>query len=156
MKQFELRFQIRGHIEYVLEDVIATLDCGYASHGNFQILTVWVEADNAVDAAFDTVAKLSGLGVGVSRLLEDFVTRQDIAERASVSREAVADWVRQAEELPAFPDVYNIVGGGIWLWADVNEWLEHLCKGDGMGHPTAMDYAKINAAVQFDRVPPVG
>ncbi|MBP2411752.1 hypothetical protein JOF48_000551 [Arthrobacter stackebrandtii] len=37
----------------------------------------------------------------------------------------------------------------------VNDWLEHLGKGDGLGHPTALDYARINAVVQHEQVPPI-
>lgn len=99
------------------------------------------------------------MDVGVIRLYEDLVTRQDIADRTSTTRQAVGNWVRQerrdhrADGGSPFPDPYNIVGRGVWLWSEVNEWLLQRGKGDGLRYPSASDYAKVNAAVRFERAP---
>ncbi len=148
MTKFELQFQIEPASEDVLDNVIAAVDSGYASHGNVHLLTVWTEADTAIDAARQEALRLASLRVVVIRLYEDLVTRQDIADRTGTTRQGVGNWVRQERRTGnnrSFPDPYNVVGGGIWLWSEVNDWLEQVGKADGLAHPTARDYAIFNA-----------
>lgn len=151
MRTFELQFQIQEVSEDILDEVTAAIDSGYASHGNVHLLTVWVEAESAVAAAVQSVDKLADLDVEVIRLYEDLVTRQDIADRTSTTRQAVGNWVRQerrVDESASFPNPYNVVGGGVWLWSDVNDWLAQLGKDDGLAHPTAREYDIVNAMLR--------
>lgn len=150
MSLFELQFQIQPVSDDILDEVIANVDSGYASHGNVHLLTVWMDGETGIDAALSAAGMLTDLGVEALRLYEDLVTRQDIADRTSTTRQAVGNWVRQERRVEgntAFPDPFNVVGGGVWLWSDVNQWLAQVGKDDGLSHPTASDYALFNAAV---------
>lgn len=150
MSTFELLFEIHPVTDDTLDMVVEEIEVGHATHGNTHLLTVWMDGTSALAAARAAVAKLSRLGIIVVRLYEDLVTRQDIADRANTSRQAVGQWIRgerRAGSERSFPDPYNAVGGGIWLWADVNAWLSQFGESDDVAYASRCDFPLINAAI---------
>lgn len=150
MSTFELLFEIHPVTEEVLDGVVEEIDSGHSTHGNTHLLTVWMDGNSALAAAREAVAVLSRLGVVVIRMYEDLVTRQDIADRAQATRQAVGQWIRGERRLSTerpFPDPYHVVGGGVWLWSEVNAWLAQFGDSDDVMHPSRCDYPLVNAAI---------
>ncbi|GAB3717001.1 hypothetical protein GCM10027598_27310 [Amycolatopsis oliviviridis] len=149
MGQYELIFSIDRLEEEHAFEISNTIDVMYSEHGRTSLLTVTSEGDTALTAATDVVAQLeTQFGVIIHRAYEDLVTKADIAGRAGATVQAVGQWVRgvRRKELP-FPEPFNLVSGGVWLWADVNEWLREAGKtyDDEVLHPNHDDLELINA-----------
>ncbi|MDZ7929041.1 MAG: hypothetical protein U5N21_02785 [Rhodococcus sp. (in: high G+C Gram-positive bacteria)] len=120
----------------------------FASQGaGLMIVTTLVRGDDALRAALHAVKELENSGVRVRRSYPDLVSRQDIADRAKVTRQAVGNWVR-GERLgqSPFPTPVTLVSGGAWLWHDVVVWLgpsdielPEIC------YPTLEEHARLDA-----------
>ncbi|ABK75449.1 helix-turn-helix domain-containing protein [Mycolicibacterium smegmatis] len=91
--------------------------------GNLTVVTTLVHAADAIEAGVKAAKALEASGIPVIRTYQDLVTRQDIAERIGVTRQAVGNWVRgeRHDDVP-FPAPVSLVAGGIWLWGDVAGW----------------------------------
>lgn len=150
MSTFELLFEIHPVTEDILDKVVEEVDAGHSTHGNTHLLTVWMEGNSAIVTAREAVTVLSRLGVVVVRLLEDLVTRQDIADRAKSTRQAVGQWIRGERRGSAertFPEPYHTVGGGVWLWSEVNTWLGQFGDADDVAYPSRCDFPLVNASI---------
>ena len=148
MSEFELILAVDALTPEQEDAIYAHCDALISSHGDSTRLTVTAEGTDVLEGAHKIFALLASLGVGTRRMYEDFVTRGDIAQRAGVSRQAVGLWVRgeRLQESP-FPGVYSTVGGGIWLWGEVDGWLrENVTSyaGEGIDYPSRMDYLRLN------------
>ncbi len=111
-------------------------------------MTVSAEGSSAFEAAQSAVANLEQLGVHVQHTSEDLVTRRDIAERLGLTAQAVGLWVRgerHAED--PFPESFNSVAGGVWLWGDVTAWAHRhgLDVEQDVHFPSREDHARIDA-----------
>lgn len=152
MGQFELIFSIDRLEEEHAFEISNTIDVMYSEHGRTNLLTVTSEGDTALAAARDVVTQLeTQFGVVIHRVYEDLVTKADIAERASTTVQAVGQWARGVRQKEVrFPEPFNLVGGGVWLWADVNDWLREAGKAydDDVLHPNRDDLELINAWLQ--------
>lgn len=91
--------------------------------GNLTMVTTLVTAADAVEAGVKAAKALEASDIRVLRTYQDLVTRQDIAERVGVTRQAVGNWVRgeRHDDVP-FPAPVSLVAGGVWLWGDVADW----------------------------------
>ena len=76
--------------------------------------------------------QLQLLGLVVLRLREDLASRNDIAERLGVTRQAVGNWSAETRG-SGFSPPYNDVCGGIWLWGDIVGWAEAHGAYDALG-----------------------
>ncbi|BAH55617.1 hypothetical protein MLGJGCBP_02013 [Rhodococcus sp. T7] len=150
--EFELIFvtpEVSGPGDTRIAAVEELLDIVVESHSGLTLATVTAEGDDAVTAALDAAAVLSSRGLPVVRSYPDLVTRQDIADRAEVSRQAVGNWVRgDRMQSDPFPAPVNLVGGGAWLWGDVVAWLRRQdYKIDDIEFPSMDDHVRIDAAL---------
>lgn len=145
---YELQLEIAAPTENQLEAAEHNVELVYSSHGPAHYLTIWQEAASPFSAAKNAIAQLRKAGIKVRRAVEDLVSRQDIAERLGVSRQAVGNWIRgerRGSGNDEFPAPHNAVGGGVWLWKDVNDWARGIAETDGdVEHLEAKDYALIN------------
>ncbi|MEV8238484.1 hypothetical protein AB0P23_24835 [Rhodococcus sp. NPDC077669] len=125
------------------------LDMVVESHGGLTLATVTAEGSDAVAAALNASAVLAVCGLPPERTYPDLVTRQDIAERAEVSRQAVGNWVRgERVQSHPFPTPVNLVGGGAWLWGDVVSWLRQQERNtDEVEFPSMKDHARIDSHI---------
>nr|BFF01114.1 hypothetical protein GCM10020241_27890 [Streptoalloteichus tenebrarius] len=147
MAPFELIFAV----DEMAEDAVWTLyehfDALVATHGATTILTVTTPGPTAPVAAKNVVPQLERLAnVVVRRCYEDLVNRVDIAERCRTTPQAVGQWIhgKRLRETP-FPEPFNLVNGGVWLWGEVNEWLRRVGKQcDDVHFPCRDDYYEIN------------
>lgn len=110
---------------------------------------VYLEAATAREAADQAVSEIRQLvpAARATRVVEDFVSIPDIAERAGVNRETVRTWVTGSRGPGNFPIARGVVGNGIrvWDWAVVNLWLRrHYELGDDARYPTMLEVAHLN------------
>lgn len=144
MSLYELLFEIHDPAESALEQVEAEFGLLYDRHGSVDHLAVWVHAQSTLDGAKAVADCLDRAGIQAIHLLEDLVTRQDIADRLNTSRQAVGNWVRGNRRDNSFL-TYYLVAGGVWLWGEVVEW----CGNNGISvayakQPTGDDVVTIN------------
>ena len=94
------------------------------------------------------VAQLVAAGVRTHRPHPEQVSRQDIADRAGVTRQAVGQWVRGVRQAATpFPIPYNSVAGGIWFWGDALDWLRR----QGYSQATGLRYPTLDEHIRIDR-----
>ncbi|MFC6011796.1 hypothetical protein [Nocardia lasii] len=129
-----------------IELVEAERDCVVERHGGLTLITVTVAGPAAFAAGVEAVRVLKAAGIAVIRTYADLVTRQDIADRAQVTRQAVGNWVRgERSGSQPFPAPTNLAAGGLWLWRDVNEWLAARgLRHDATEKPTLRTLARLD------------
>lgn len=146
MATYELVFELPPIDEKQEDAIYDRFDALISSHAGSVLLTVSADGPTCGSVVQAVVHWLQRHDITPRRLYEDLVTRGEIAERADVTPQAVGNWVRaDRRESRPFPEPYNHAAGGLWLWAEVNEWLRHLRKDDGMEHPNRRDYARVNS-----------
>lgn len=155
MGQYELIFVVDKLGDSTIASIYEDHDALYAEHGSVNLLTITQVGRTALDAAKRIVTALEvRSGVIFQRAYQDFVSRSDIAERTDSTVQAVGQWVRgeRYKDTP-FPEPYNLVSGGIWLWGEVNEWLRRVHKEhDPIHYPCRTDIDDINRWLTERRV----
>lgn len=142
MPDYEFTFEIPQISEEVEDSIADQLDAVIAEHGGVGTVTVLTEGTDAISAARTAVDELTRLGAAPSRLVDDLVTRTQIAERAGVSRQAVGLWISgQRQSALSFPAPFILTGGGLWLWSEVLPALRELgCEiEDAAEYPSRRD-----------------
>ncbi len=148
-REYELTFDVSGLTEEADDTLSRDFDVlSGVDHDGRESVTLAVSAESAIEAARRAARRMNELRLVVHRLREDLVTRKDIAQRAGVTPQAVGAWIRRERrpgDLP-FPDPFNPVSGGVYLWGEVNEWLRQSGhQSDDWEFPTREDYVLINA-----------
>lgn len=139
-----------------LDRLADQVDAVCTSHANLTVATVLVEGLTALQAGIAAANALRSCALNPTRSYPDLVTVTDIAERASVTRQAVAHWVRGVRHDNSFPPPVNLVSGGVWLWHDVDSWLkEHVTDivSDEVAYPTLEDHARLDTSLLAEEVP---
>lgn len=146
---FEIAFlipELTDAFDPRVTQVEEAMDIVVSSHSGVSVATVIATGSDAVAAGRAASATLSACGLPPKRTYPDLVSRQDIADRLDVSRQAVGNWVRgeRHQEYP-FPAPANLVAGGVWLWGDIAEWLRRTGSDpDDVGYPTLQDHARLD------------
>lgn len=127
-----------------LEDL--DLDAIVATHTGLSIISFVTEGPTAISAVKNAVQTFADIGVRVTRTHPDLVTRQAIAERTELSRQAIGNWIRgERMATDPFPAPVNLVGGGVWLWGDVNNWLKRQDRrADPVQHLNLTDHTILD------------
>ncbi|MFE6923818.1 hypothetical protein ACFVAV_22525 [Nocardia sp. NPDC057663] len=146
---FEFMFVVEGITDAFdprIELVEAHLDCVLERHSELTLVTLAATGTSAYIAGVHAVHILETAGIRVTRTYADLVTRQDIADRAEVTRQAVGNWVRGERcGTQPFPAPTNLAAGGLWLWRDVNKWL----AARGLEHDST-DHLSLDTLAQID------
>ena len=113
---FEIAFlipELTDAFDPRVTQVEEAMDIVVSSHSGVSVATVIATGSDAVAAGRAASATLSACGLPPKRTYPDLVSRQDIADRLDVSRQAVGNWVRgeRHQEYP-FPAPANLVAGG--------------------------------------------
>ncbi|MFC8528401.1 hypothetical protein [Nocardia sp. NPDC057227] len=150
--EFELIFEVpevSGPGDPRIEQVEEHLDIVVQSHSGLTLATVTADGAEVLAAALNAAHILAVCGLRPVRSHPDLVTRQDIAERAEVTRQAVGNWVRgERLRTDPFPVPANLVGGGVWLWGDVVAWLRRQGhETDDLEFPSLSDHTRIDSAL---------
>lgn len=150
---YELIFEVDPLTDTIADTIEDAFDAVVRGHGSQVFVDLIADGPSAVDAAMSAVHGLRSAGVVVRRMVEDLVTRSDIARRAGVTPQAVGAWVRGDRHAgDAFPNPFSWVGGGVWLWGDVDRWLQRVVElGDGDGFPAATDHLAVNVELESNQ-----
>lgn len=147
---FEIAFVVpglEGAFDPRVSQVEEAMDVVASSHSRLSVATVIVPGENAVEAGRHAAAVLSSCGLPPVKTYPDLVSRQDIADRLDVSRQAVGNWVRgDRQQANPFPAPVHMVAGSIWLWGDIVAWLRRTGREcDELEFPTMLDHALLDA-----------
>ncbi|AXQ63904.1 helix-turn-helix DNA-binding protein [Gordonia phage Horus] len=118
------------------------------NYGALTLASVFFDAETAVEAGLHAAKALESAGISVVRTYQDLVSRQDIADRAGTTRQAVGHWVRGARLGGDFPAPTTLVGGGAWLWGDVVAWMRQQgLEVEPTGYPTLADHLSLDRMI---------
>ena len=153
--EYEFTFVVSGvdvDDESSVETLRDSLDAMLSRAGGLDLLTVAYEGESAVQAALEcaTEAKAAAPGLRIQRLDRDLVGVHEIAERTGRSRQNVAQWAngeRKGSGQP-FPCPEGTAGRSrVWLWSEVNAWLDQHGLADDVAHPTRPEMTEIDFAL---------
>ncbi|MEL4506230.1 hypothetical protein AAEX63_15190 [Luteococcus sp. H138] len=133
--------------------VLDSLDASIGGHGPITEIILTAEGSSAELAFRGAVHQLEALGVRVRELRPDLVNRKAIALRSGRTPQGVGLWIRgERHRLKPFPEPFNLAGGGLWLWGEVNAWLREQGEAvDDLALPTRADHVRC-AMWLLDRV----
>ena len=123
------------------------MDIVASSHSGVSVATVIATGSDAVAAGRAASAILSSCSLPPQRTYPDLVSRQGIADRLDISRQAVGNWARgERHQTQPFPAPVNMVAGGVWLWGDIAGWLRRTGRDvdDDLGFPTLEEHARLD------------
>lgn len=150
MDTFELTFYVSGIPQDLADRLIDEFDAmSGQEHDGRYFVTVEADGVDCVSAAKNMHMRLCSLGLQVTRLVVDLVTRGDIATRLDVTRQSVSNWTRGVRR-GDFPAPVNPVAGGAWLWGDVHRWavVNGYLEDDGVSYPSLADLDRFNGWLQ--------
>lgn len=146
---FELSFEVTNLTADAADSIESIYDAVFSTHGRTTVATLLVPGNSAADAASSAIAELRRVGVEALRLVDDLVTRAEIAERANVTTQAVGLWARGERNGSAqFPEPYVRAGSAtLWLWGEVAEYLRSVgvAIDEGVEYPSRQDGLRIAA-----------
>jgi hypothetical protein len=147
MPEFELVFSTAALTSELEDRLLETFDCTIATHDDLTLVTLSATGHEVPMVARATYAEMEALGVQPLRLEPDLVSRRDIAKRVGVTPQAVGLWTaRRRRRANPFPTPFTLAGGGLWLWAEVNEWLRaHGETHDEIHFPSREDLDHFNS-----------
>ncbi|MGW4634889.1 helix-turn-helix domain-containing protein [Nocardia sp. NPDC004415] len=152
--EFEIAFVIEtveaddSRIDQAMEALPGTTISGALG---LTVATTLVDAETAIEAGLLAAKALAAVGLAPSRTYQDLVSRQDIADRLDMSRQAVGNWVRgERHSARPFPAPVTLASGGLWLWADVVRWTEvaAVAELDESALPTLADHCLLDRMIQ--------
>ncbi|MDR3202498.1 MAG: helix-turn-helix domain containing protein [Bifidobacteriaceae bacterium] len=155
---FELVFEVDPISQTMLDRLYTTVDYDVmtSGHSGVTLLTAAVPAASAIRAADAVVSDLLHIGIRPLRLVEDLVSRSEIARRAGVTPQAVGQWLRgERREGVEPPRPYVLASGQLWLWGEVRQWLTSLGQAtddseDDIVYPTRRDHMTVNGNLAAD------
>ena len=111
-------------------------------------ITASIPADNAIRAATQLVNRMREFLPSATPVMadRDLVNVSDIAERISVSREAVRHWSNGLRREGNFPPPIDSPGGSkVWQWGAIHAWLRlNLSIWDGLIYPNHQELGCID------------
>lgn len=153
--EYEFRFVVEGAsvddsdiVDLLARDFDAMLFRG----GGVDLLDVAAEGTDAFTAALSVARALESTipKLRLLRLHRDLVGVPEIADRVSVSRQNVHQWIKGSRRSGShpFPDPEGVAGRArVWLWTEVNSWLAQHNLSDGVNRPAREEMADIDSAL---------
>ncbi|WP_255789208.1 helix-turn-helix transcriptional regulator [Mycobacteroides abscessus] len=120
-----------------------------STDGDLTVATALVHGVDAIEAGVEAAKALETSGIRVLRTYQDLVTRQDVADRLGVTRQAVGNWVRgERHDDTPFPSPVSRVAGGVWLWGDVVAWARSCNYDvDEVQLPSLEDHVRLDLLI---------
>jgi predicted DNA-binding transcriptional regulator AlpA len=156
--EYEFRFVVEGASvddAEIVELLSDELDAMLFRGGGVDLLDIAADGETALEAAMTAARAVVEL-VPSLRLLHihrDLVGIPEIAERVGVTRQNVHQWINgeRRKGAPLFPRPEGTAGrSSVWLWAEVNDWLNRQGLGDGVRLPSRYDMAEIDSALAHE------
>jgi transcriptional regulator with XRE-family HTH domain len=146
---YELSFEVAEMSEAAEDRVSNRFDSVIAVHGGVTTVTLTAEGDTCIGAALSTISSLREAGVEPLRLVDDAVSRSEIARRMGVTPQSVGQWIRgERHSESAFPAPYILAGGGLWLWGEVLKALANRgVEIEDIGYPSRRDIQEIGGVL---------
>lgn len=122
------------------------LDAIVATHSQLTVVSFVCEGSTGIGAVKSAAQTLARIGIQCLRTYPDLVSRQAIADRTGLSRQAIGNWIRGDRKADdPFPPPVNLVGGGAWLWGEVDEWLKRQgYEADPVRHLSLKEHAVLD------------
>jgi hypothetical protein len=115
------------------------------------VATTLIDAHTAIEAGLRAAKALAAADLTPLRTYQDLVSRQDIADRVGMSRQAVGNWVRgERQNSQPFPAPVTLASGGLWLWTSVVRWIEAMgvAELNESALPTLADHCILDTMIQ--------
>jgi len=147
---FELSFELPAIGEDVEDRVVDTTGAVISYHSGVTVATLLTDADTCLQAALLAAQTLRDAGAPPLRLIENLVSRAEIATRAGVTPQAVGQWVRGERRSNApFPKPYVVGAQELYLWGEVVGYLRAigLPADDGVSFPQRRDIQLVGGAL---------
>jgi len=147
---YELSFEVSDLSERVEDAIADHFDALVSAHSGVTKVTVSAEGTTCLEAAIGVIDALRSLGAVPLRLMDDLVSRGEIARRAGVTPQAVGLWIRGERHVSSpFPKPFVLAGGGLWLWGEVVSALaqRNVSIDDDVRYPTRRDAMVIGGEV---------
>ncbi|QVQ51507.1 hypothetical protein J4H86_22350 [Spiractinospora alimapuensis] len=161
MAEFEITFRLDGispDDHEAVGDLRTQFDADVSLSSGATLMTVNAPGQDACAAAVAFVVRARE-AIGTIRFMHldrDLVGVAEIALRTRVTAQEVTGWTGGTlREAPPFPTPEANVGDApVWLWCEVNEWLEQIDRGDGRRRPNRYELSEIDALLPY--VPATG
>ncbi|HUW78322.1 MAG TPA: helix-turn-helix domain-containing protein [Candidatus Nanopelagicaceae bacterium] len=146
---YELSFEVAEMSEAVEDRACTRFDSVITVHGEVTTITLTAEGRTCLRAAIETISSLRAAGVEPIRLIDDLVSRSEIARRMGVTPQSVGQWIRgERHAESAFPAPYILADGGLWLWGEVVEALDSRgVEIEDIGYPARRDIQEIGGVL---------
>ena len=119
-KSYELSFEVPPLSEAIENLLSDHFDSVIAVHGGLTTVTLTADGEDCVSAAIAAINTLRNMGAEPIRLVDDVVSRSEIARRMGVTPQSVGQWIRGERHAESpFPSAYILADGGLWLWGEV-------------------------------------
>ena len=117
---YELSFELPALNEEAEDLVAGQFDSVIAVHAGVTTVTLTADGDDCVSAAIAAINTLRTLGAEPTRLVDDVISRSEIARRMNVTPQSVGQWIRGERHAESpFPSPYILTEGGLWLWGEI-------------------------------------
>lgn len=154
MATYELGFEVATMSSDVEDAVAEELGASVATHSGLTTVTLVVDGPSCLAAALVAADRLQTVGAPPLRLVDDLVSRGEIARRVGVTPQAVGNWIR-GDRHPdsSFPTPYVVSSTELWLWGEVRDALRKrgLDLDRGLRFPTRRDSQLIGGALAVRR-----
>ncbi len=151
---YELSFELPTLSEEAEDLVADQFDSVIAVHTGVTTITLTADGDDCVSAAIAAINTLRNLGAEPIRLVDDVVSRSEIARRMGVTPQSVGQWIRgERHSESAFPTPYILTDGGLWLWGEVSTAL--AIRGEEVeefGYPDRRDIQVIGGVLATNAI----
>lgn len=150
-KMYEITFVLGDVAEGLASPAVSVLEDEYdavvSSHTGVLTVTMTCSGPDAIHAGAAGVRLLQASSFRVERTYPDLVSRQEIADRAGCSRQAVGNWVNGIRHaVDPFPRPVYLSGGGLWMWGEVEPWLVGRGRQpEGVAYPSLIDHARLDS-----------
>lgn len=151
---YELSFEVPTLSEAAEDLVASRFDSVIAVHSGVTTVTLTADGDTCVDAALATISTLREAGVEPIRLVDDVVSRSEIARRMGVTPQSVGQWIRSERHSESpFPPPYVLIDGGLWLWGEVATALVNRgVEVEKIGYPDRRDIQVIGGVLAANAI----
>lgn len=147
---YELSFEVPAITDEIEDSLVERLDAVVGVHSGVTVVTLLEDGETALQAALRAALQLERLGAPPLRLVDDLVSRSEIARRATRTPQAVGQWIRGARHAATpFPRAYVVGASELWLWGEVVPALRArgIAVEDDVEYPSRRDILLIAGAL---------